>query len=188
MLRPQVPVVLSHFCLYTAPSLLEDTKVSETPGFIHTRSTLNFDQENTWLSSSGEHQRERSAGCYHSSSVGGSGPALNSHFLFSLTKSIPTLDTSVSPSSFSHFPDLKVYVLYLLSFILSSISVYSSVTVFVGPFLFIHSFIHLFIYFWLHWVFLAAWAFSSCSEWGLLFFAVCGLLIAVASLVVEHGL
>ena len=31
-------------------------------------------------------------------------------------------------------------------------------------------------------------AFSSCSERGLLFVAVCGLLIAVASLVVEHGL
>ena len=33
-----------------------------------------------------------------------------------------------------------------------------------------------------------AWAFSSCSEWGLLFVAVCGLLLAVASLVVEHRL
>ena len=31
------------------------------------------------------------------------------------------------------------------------------------------------------------WAFSSCGEWGLLFVAVCGLLIAVASLVVEPG-
>ena len=31
-------------------------------------------------------------------------------------------------------------------------------------------------------------AFSSCSERGLLFVAVCGLLIAVPSLVVEHGL
>ena len=30
--------------------------------------------------------------------------------------------------------------------------------------------------------------FSSCGEWGLLFVAVCGLLIVVASLVVEHGL
>ena len=33
-----------------------------------------------------------------------------------------------------------------------------------------------------------AWAFSSCGEWGLLFGVVHGLLIAVASLVVEHGL
>ena len=33
-----------------------------------------------------------------------------------------------------------------------------------------------------------AQAFSSCGEWGLLFVAVHGLLIAVASLVVEHGL
>ena len=32
------------------------------------------------------------------------------------------------------------------------------------------------------------WAFSSCGERGLLFVTVCGLLIAVASLVAEHGL
>ena len=32
------------------------------------------------------------------------------------------------------------------------------------------------------------WAFSSYGEWGLLFVAVCGLLIVVASLVTEHGL
>ena len=32
------------------------------------------------------------------------------------------------------------------------------------------------------------WTFSSCGERGLLFVAVCGLLIAVASFVVEHGL
>ena len=32
------------------------------------------------------------------------------------------------------------------------------------------------------------WAFSSCGEWELLFIAVCRLLTAVASLVVEHGL
>ena len=51
-------------------------------------------------------------------------------------------------------------------------------------------FVNLFIY-----LFLAAFglrcctrAFSSCGEQGLLFVAVCGLLIAVASLVVEHGL
>ena len=33
-----------------------------------------------------------------------------------------------------------------------------------------------------------AWAFSRCGERGLLFFAVHGLLIVVASLVAEHGL
>ena len=33
-----------------------------------------------------------------------------------------------------------------------------------------------------------AWAFSSCSEWGLLFTVVHGPLIAVASPAVEHGL
>ena len=32
-----------------------------------------------------------------------------------------------------------------------------------------------------------AWAFSSCGERGLLFIAVRGLLILVASLIVEHG-
>ena len=41
---------------------------------------------------------------------------------------------------------------------------------------------------WLHWVFIAARAFSSCSEQGLPFVAVRGLLIAVATLVAEHGL
>ena len=44
------------------------------------------------------------------------------------------------------------------------------------------------MYFWLRWVFIAAWAFSSCGERGLLFTVVRGLLIVVASLVVEHGL
>ena len=46
----------------------------------------------------------------------------------------------------------------------------------------------LFVYFWLHWIFVAAHRlFSSCGEWELLFVAVHGLLIAVASLVAEHG-
>ena len=56
--------------------------------------------------------------------------------------------------------------------------------------LFIHLFVYLFIY-----LFLAALglrccarAFSSCGERGLLIVAVRGLLIVVASLVVEHGL
>ena len=45
------------------------------------------------------------------------------------------------------------------------------------------------IYFWLRWVIVAAHgAFSSCGERGLLFIAVCRLVIAVASLVAEHGL
>ena len=50
-------------------------------------------------------------------------------------------------------------------------------------------FIYLFIYFWLRWVFVAVHRlFSSCGEQGLLLVAVCGLLIAVASLVAEHGI
>ena len=44
-----------------------------------------------------------------------------------------------------------------------------------------------FIYFWLCRVFMAAWVFSSCGEWGLLFVVVCWL-IAVAALVDEHRL
>ena len=54
-------------------------------------------------------------------------------------------------------------------------------------------FIYIFFYF--LFLFLAALglpccaqAFSSCGEWGLLFIVVRGLLIAVASLVAEHGL
>ena len=44
-------------------------------------------------------------------------------------------------------------------------------------------------YFWLRWgLCCCTQAFSSCGEWGLLFIAVHGLLIAVASLVAEHGL
>ena len=57
--------------------------------------------------------------------------------------------------------------------------------------LFIYFLTNLFIYFlnfWLRWVFIAAQAFSSCGEWGLLFVVVHGLLIAVASLVAEHRL
>ena len=50
-----------------------------------------------------------------------------------------------------------------------------------------NKFIYLFI-FWLHGVSVAAWAFSSCGEQGLLLVAVHGLLIAVASLVADHGL
>ena len=59
---------------------------------------------------------------------------------------------------------------------------------------FFKCFIYLFIYFFIY-LFLAALGlhccaqtFSSCSKPGLLFVAVRGLLIVVASLVVEHGL
>ena len=48
---------------------------------------------------------------------------------------------------------------------------------------------YLFIYFWLHLgLRCCAQAFSTCHERGLLFVAVSRLLIAVASLVAEHGL
>ena len=59
----------------------------------------------------------------------------------------------------------------------------------------VYLFAILFIYFKITYLFLSAlgfrfcaWAFSSCGKWELLFVAVHGLLIAVASLVVEHRL
>ena len=57
-------------------------------------------------------------------------------------------------------------------------------------FFFVNLFILFYLfYLWLCWVFVAARGlFSGCGERGLLFVAVRGLLIAVASLVVEHGL
>ena len=56
-------------------------------------------------------------------------------------------------------------------------------------FVFLYLSIYLFMATLGHWVFVAAHrAFSSCGEWELLFVAVRGLLITVASLVVEHGL
>ena len=44
-----------------------------------------------------------------------------------------------------------------------------------------------FFFFWLCWVFVAARGLSLVGEQGLLFIVVHGLLIVVASLVVEHG-
>ena len=55
---------------------------------------------------------------------------------------------------------------------------------------FIYLFIYL-IYFWLRWVFVAVRGLSfflSCSEQGILFIAMRGPLIVVASLVLEHRL
>ena len=54
----------------------------------------------------------------------------------------------------------------------------------------INLFIYLFTYLFLAVLSLrcCAWVFSSCGEWGLLFILVHGLLIAMASLVVEHRL
>ena len=57
-------------------------------------------------------------------------------------------------------------------------------------YMFVCFLINLFIYLFLAELGLCccAQAFSSCSEQGLLFGVVCGLLIAVASLAAEHGL
>ena len=57
-------------------------------------------------------------------------------------------------------------------------------------FFFFNKFIYLFIYLFMAVLGLrcCARAFSSCGERGLLFVVVCGLLIAVASLIAEHGL
>ena len=48
-------------------------------------------------------------------------------------------------------------------------------------------YIYLYIYYWQGWVFLATQAFSSCGELGYSLVAMHQLLIAVASLVAEHG-
>ena len=55
-------------------------------------------------------------------------------------------------------------------------------------FIYFKIFIYLFTYFWLCWVFVAARGLSLVVSGGLLFIVVRGLLIAVASLVAEHGL
>ena len=57
-------------------------------------------------------------------------------------------------------------------------------------FFFFNKFIYLCIYLFMAVLGLrcCARAFSSCGERGLLFVVVCGLLIAVASLIAEHGL
>ena len=55
------------------------------------------------------------------------------------------------------------------------------------PFFFLNKFIYLFIFGYIG-SSLLWWAFSSCGEQGFLFIVVCGLLIAVVSLVAEHGL
>ena len=79
-------------------------------------------------------------------------------------------------------------VFWHLLIILLILSMY---TIILYPCILFFFLIYLFIYFyfWLRWVFVAARGlFSSCGEWGLLFVVVRGLLIAVASLVAEHGL
>ena len=53
---------------------------------------------------------------------------------------------------------------------------------------FFYKFIYLFLFLAALGLCCCAWAFSSCSEQGLLFVAVRGLLIAVAFLVAEQGL
>jgi len=50
-----------------------------------------------------------------------------------------------------------------------------------------HGFLFRFV-FWLCWVFITAWAFSSCRERGLLFLVMGGLLIVATSLIADHGL
>lgn len=54
--------------------------------------------------------------------------------------------------------------------------------------LFFLYFIYFIIIFGYAWSRSSVWAFSPCCEWRLLFVTACGLLIAVAFLVTEHGL
>ena len=83
----------------------------------------------------------------------------------------------------------------LKNILLSKDSQFLRATCHMMPFIFIYFFIYVFIFSKFIYLFLAAlglrccvWAFSSCGERGLLFVVVRGFLIAVASLVVEHGL
>ena len=59
---------------------------------------------------------------------------------------------------------------------------------FLGFFFLFFFFSYLFLFLAVLCLHCCAWAFSSCGEQGLLFIVVSGLLIAVASLVVERGL
>ena len=104
---------------------------------------------------------------------------------FLLSLSLPSVPLSLSFfSSFSSFlpPSLPSFLPLSLSFFPSFFLSLADSSFFLFYFIFIY-------------LFLAALglrccvqAFSSCGEWGLLFVAVRGLLIAVASLVEEHGL
>ena len=65
----------------------------------------------------------------------------------------------------------------------------SSLIFFINKIIFLNLFILFIYYFWLRWVFIAARGLSLVvASRGLLFVVVHGLLIAVASLVTEHGL
>ena len=82
----------------------------------------------------------------------------------------------------------------MLIFILLARSV-SEGAMFKPPIMTVHFPLLLFLNYFIYFLFLAAlgvccctWAFSTCAERGLLLVAVRGLLIAVASLVAEHGL
>ena len=87
----------------------------------------------------------------------------------------------------SHFSVTLVHVLMIYLY-LEQITCYHVITVFKA--FFKNKFIYFFLFLFLAVLGLCCCvrAFSSCGERGLLFVAVCGLLIAVASLVSEHGL
>ena len=89
---------------------------------------------------------------------------------------------------FAHF------LMRLLIFFFSSFknSLYIYIRIYVYIYIYIHIYIHIYTYIYIYMAALGLCccprAFSSCGERGLLFIAVRGLLIAVASLVAEHGL
>ena len=82
---------------------------------------------------------------------------------------------------------LKIGAIYIFLIYLSLyISIYFNIYLYIDRYICFNKFIYLFLAaLGLH---CCTWAFSSCGEPGLLFLAARGLLIAVASLVAEHGL
>ena len=115
------------------------------------------------------------------------------HNISQITEFVQTFSFFSDRANFSYFPGNKggqhaYFFVWVLKLNVHSLSNYLNTNC-ILRWNKIHIFKNLFIYFWLRWIFVAGHGlFSSWREQGLLFVAVLGLLIAVASLVVEHGL
>ena len=90
---------------------------------------------------------------------------------------------------YSKMIQLYIYIQPLFFGYLSHLGHHRAFTIFIYLFIF-NKFIYLFVFLFLAVLGLCCcvWALSNCGKQGLLFFVVHGLLIVVASVVVEHGL